>query len=491
MEASGSVPAQSGSFLQLIGADNNTVVPGTDSLEFDPSQDVLNCIQETPSGDDSGYTVQSCSELNFHIGPTEGSIAPGNVTFRIDNGNQACTAEYADLFEIIREPTISYVDPNFCFDQGTDLMIRGEHFRDTAFSRPYTMKMWLVNAESGVEYEPDLVVSVTETEIIARFAPRRVIAGYYRVKLQNGPECATISASSLVHVHPQVFALFVDPEIVYSAIDTEVTVYSAGLVGPAARMTIFVEGQPDYDFYNDANISTGENVNRPRIKLPSGMASGKWSARIVSEIGCVGVADNSLAVTNENSIEVAGIDPKFLWSDSGGAIAITSVSVPTAGKFNFQTFPRVYISAGNSGGVALGGTALISDELITAIVPAGVPPGVYDLIVIESTNNRVGVLEKALTITVTPPPVINSVVPGSITAAGGTSITIIGTNFVSPTVSMSCTPPVGTVINKAVTITSVSSTKITATAPDAVAASVSIFLFSLFQALDRHARQLQ
>lgn len=474
LEASSSTPAQRGTILELIDADGQTITAGADSFRFDPSNDVFDCVDKVPAGDDSGYTVQSCSKINFQIGPTDGAIAPGNITFRVDNGNLACQAEYPDLFEIIREPVISYVDPHFCFDQGSDLVIRGEHFRDTAFTRPYTMKIWLVNAESGVEYEPDLVLSITATEIVVRFVPRRVLAGFYHVKLQNGPECATVSSSPLVHVHPRVFALFVDPEIVYNGIDTEVTVYSAGLIGPAAQMTIFKEGQPDYEFFNNSNISTGDNANRPRIKLPVGMAAGKWSAKIISNIGCVGIADESIVVTDENSIEVVGVDPKYIWSDSGGAIAIASVPAPTVGAFNFQGFPRVYISAGDSGGVALLGMALISKELVTAIVPAGVPPGVYDLIVIESANSRVGVLEKALTVTVVPPPEISSVVPGSITAAGGTAITVTGSNFVAPTLRLSCTSPLGITDLKAVTIGSVAPSRIIATAPDAVAASVSL-----------------
>ena len=118
--------------------------------------------------------------------------------------------------------------------------------------------------------------------------------------------------------------------------------------------------------------------------------------------------------------------------------------------------------------------ALISKELVTAIVPAGVPPGIYDLIVIDSANSRVGVLENGLTITVVPPPVISSVVPGSIIASGGTQIAVTGTDFESPTLSLSCTSPIGVTDVKPATINSVSPSKILATAPDADAASVSL-----------------
>jgi hypothetical protein len=134
-----------------------------------------------------------------------------------------------------------------------------------------------------------------------------------------------------------------------------------------------------------------------------------------------------------NEIYIDSIDPEYIWADTGGAISISSVSSPPGGAKNFNSLPRVYLSSSSGGsdasGVLLNAVALVNSILITAIVPADLAVGEYDIIVIEADNQRAGVGTKLLTVTELPPPLITSTTPKSLVQSSTTTTTINGDYF--------------------------------------------------------------
>ena len=172
------------------------------------------------------------------------------------------------------------------------------------------------------------------------------------------------------------------------------------------------------------------------------MLAGDWTLNVVSEVGCKASLEQAIAVAGESSIHIEKVDPSFHWKDTGGAISILSSASPPSGKTNFGSLPRVYLSPSDGSdaeGVLLRAVAYTSATVVTAIIPAGLGTGEYDIIVIEADNKIAGVLSKAVTVNEKPPPLIATINPKTLVASSTTNIKIIGSHFVDGgTVVLAC-----------------------------------------------------
>ena len=108
---------------------------------------------------------------------------------------------------------------SYCYDTGADVEIKGNYFRDGKTTA------WLIGSDKK-EYEMTKMVSVKATVLVANFRAEFLPAGFYTVKIQNGPDCVTYASASItLRVHPKLFALFVDPIIVYAAFVLGATIF--------------------------------------------------------------------------------------------------------------------------------------------------------------------------------------------------------------------------------------------------------------------------
>ena len=115
------------------------------------------------------------------------------------------------------------------------------------------------------------------------------------------------------------------------------------------------------------------------------------------------------------------------------------------------------------GGSAMPSFSLVNDTTITASTPAHAP-GVVD-VVVTNADGQSGTLTNGFTYL--PPPTVTGITPGAGPAAGGTLVTITGTNFESPaTVTIGCAPATTPVV--------VNATTITATTPACSAGTVAV-----------------
>jgi hypothetical protein len=161
------------------------------------------------------------------------------------------------------------------------------------------------------------------------------------------------------------------------------------------------------------------------------------------------------------TLALGAVSPAQGWTGSADPVSITAASGAT-----FSPVPRVYLnpSSGSSSSTAaaLGAVALVDATDLTALVPAGLPVGAYDVIVV-SPDGRVGVLAGAYEVLQDPPPAIASLSPGALPNGATQAFTILGTNFRSPTVTLSCADASGAATTApAVTVAASTATSISA-----------------------------
>ncbi len=79
-----------------------------------------------------------------------------------------------------------------------------------------------------------------------------------------------------IHVHPKVLAFFVDPPTVYNGINTQVTIYTSGLLAQA--QTVILTGPNGTELVYSSNETTFVQpnlFNRIQLVVPEGITAGK------------------------------------------------------------------------------------------------------------------------------------------------------------------------------------------------------------------------
>jgi hypothetical protein len=221
--------------------------------------------------------VDVCKKMEFTVAPYD--LDPGFVLIGLSNGNAKCDGEADDILEIIKEPVISAITATLCFDTAGEVAIEGQYFRAGA------TRVWLIQADvDGIplEYQADSVESVTNSKIVVKYSPKRVLAGLYTVRIENGPDCrttTTLESEVTLRVHPQLFAFFVDPTIVYSKTAIGIAVYASGLLDQAETL-VFEHGSENntvvYSTGNMSFVTTGGEAEYNKIRATSvvGMEAG-------------------------------------------------------------------------------------------------------------------------------------------------------------------------------------------------------------------------
>ncbi|TNF27438.1 MAG: hypothetical protein EP329_19425 [Deltaproteobacteria bacterium] len=406
-----------------------------------------------------GMTASSCTELAVLV--PGGALPEGDVAVGITNpAPSGCATTATGVFFSVPVPVLTDVAPTeFCTDTGDVLTLTGSNFSPA--SRVY------LSGTNGSTYEAS-VSFVSATTIEATFAPN-IPAGTYDITLENAAGCDD-TLPGAVKVHPTPLVFFVDPPVVYNGITIQATIYLSGLDQPAAEVVMV--GPSGQEQILDGSSPDG-SLTRIQALIPSGLEPGSWAVRITSQIGCVGVLDGAVTVTNDLSVTIDDVDPGYVWSGASTAITVTS----DAGDF-VQT-PRAYLNPQS----ATEGTPATNVRAVLWADPTtltGVVPGEqlqagerYDLIVVNP-DGTVGLYD-GVVVTADPPPRIDTIVPASFDANAPFPATLVGSSFDADTVTMRCLVPTGngtfTVYpandqpGLAATITSASDVSVAATFP--------------------------
>jgi len=314
-----------------------------------------------------------------------------------------------------------------------------------------------VSGEPEVCVPEDHVEWISQSELRFRASGLGLTPGEYDVIIRNpdGQEASQRFRLRVLAEGPLVF--WVDPPVVYNGISTQITIYGTGLgevTGVAIRDSMsFVETTVDFTV-------DPAKPNRIGAIVPSGTPTGTYDIVVTDDVGCAAELPRGLRVTDALTLTLEAIDPSFGWTMEDTAVTITGAG--------FVSVPRAYfnpaVPTADTVASALASVAMVSAQRLTAVVPEGLPPDLYDLIVVNP-DGAVGLIEDAFRVTADAPPVIDSVTPASVDNDTDKAVTITGTNFRSPTVSILCLEPDGTRTDMEATVGMATATTISATIP--------------------------
>lgn len=308
-------------------------------------------------------------------------------------------------------PILVSVEPGqVCGDGGT-VTITGMDLQEGAILR-------LINDSTEV----DVMTTYVDSETLNADTGVQS-GGTYDVLIENPDGQVSEILPDALTIVPNPIVIFVDPPVVWNGLSVEATIYASGVVGAVQSVEIAPSGSTDrmpLDFTQD-----GERPNRIYASVPSGLAAGSYDLYVMDEM-CEGRTEGGLQVVEETALTLSEIDPPFGWTGDDTAVTITA---DTSAGPGFAPTPRVYLSPAG-GGVAQPARAVTyqDEATISAIVPAGLTPGDYDVIAINP-DATVGVLAGAFTVTADAPPTILEATPGQIDSGTTTAITLTGTGF--------------------------------------------------------------
>src|SRR6202171_1741269 len=238
---------------------------------------------------------------------------------------------------------------------------------------------------------------------------------------------------------PKALVVLVSPSTVWTGTSTGITVFAANVKTPIAKVRIVASGGAPIDL--PSVTVPADHPDRPSAVVPAGTAPGAYDVLLVDTGGTAGAAlPGGLTVVGSSTLGLVRISPVF-----GGVAPSTAVTIDSA-TVAFPELPGVFLARSGTL-LALTSVSRVTNTSLSAVVPDGMAPGTYDVVVVDAQNKRVGVLTGGFTV-VSAPPSISSVTPTQrqTPGTGTATITINGANFagtsaLAPTVTLKCRPP--------------------------------------------------
>ncbi|MGM0555933.1 MAG: IPT/TIG domain-containing protein, partial [Myxococcota bacterium] len=444
-------------FLEVDGEQFTVSVEGT---EVTPSN-VTDCDEVTIQG----QNIKHCRQ--FTVGVDVDTSTVGGVDISITNpGNFTCSLSTSSAFEVAAPPTIAGVAPSdVCQGEVTEITVTGENLTENT---TVTVGGETANVTSAEADGSQLTAEVPDT----------LPAGSYDVTVSAGSTCSD-TATQAIEVRPTPLVFFTDPPVIYNDTAIKVTVFTADLDQNADTVELIDSGGAVTDLPNFTSV----RPNRIQADVPAGLNADTYDVRVTSAYGCVGELDDGLQVTDTTDITLQSVDPAFVSPTE--ATAVTINADPSSSTL-FAKTPRVYLNPDSPGpnDFATALTAVVQEdtETLSAVVPGGLNPGQYDLIVVNPLPGaEVGVLDKGVTVTSAEPPLIDSVTPGSLDSDSPQDAVVEGSNFGASggAVEIQCELSTGAQVTEPATINNQTDTQldITVPTPDFDVGSVCIVRF--------------
>lgn len=403
----------------------------------------------TPSGPSNGGTVITISGSNFvtgsmvsvggkaatsvtvlstaSIGATVPPHPPGPTDVTVTNPDGQ-TGTLLSAFNYIADPVpiVNLVAPNFGVSSGgTTIFITGSNFVNGATV--------LVGGNIATQ-----VTLSSSTQLQAVTPPGPV--GTADVRVQNLDSQVGILSSSFTYTQGPAPTL------------TSVTPSS----GPASGGTVVTLA--------GTNFLTGASVRFGGVAATSVTVSSPTQLSATTPAHAPGVVD-VVIINPDNQTATRTSAFNFLpgptvTNVSPGSGPTTGGTTVTVTGTNFQNGSMAFF-----GTIAAASTTVNSATRITAVTPASAA-GTVDVSV-RNPDGQIGTLVGSFVFTASAAPTLTSVAPTSGPTAGGTTVTLTGTNFVSGAVVL-----FGTVSSSSVTL--VSSTQIRAVAPASAGGNTTI-----------------
>lgn len=401
-------------------------------------------------------TAQSCNTLTI---PATAMTTVGVHTVEVRNTiGGDCPA--TGTFTVTGPPTVTNVTPTPYCEGAASYDVTGSNFAQGS------VVTFGSNTANSVSVQSSTLLQAS----FVNLAP-----GTYTVTVTNGPGCLGSKAAAVTVVKKPV-VLFVDPPVVFSGISVQGTVYASGFGDGTSKGKVLSVGvRPTGSGAAPTSVAFQYDSNSPKtfkVTLPKGLPAGNHEIVVQDNLGCAVILADAFLVTASQNLALASIDPPFAQKGVETALTLATTAPLPSGKQAFQSTPAVYFSNAALGVAAPAkSVGFLKLDRLTAVVPATLATGAYDVIVINP-NGAVGVLAAALTVTAGAPPVIDSVAPGSVPTSG-VAVTIAGSGFaVAAKVTLLCLDANGAASNATITPTSATATQIAFTSPATLAAGL-------------------
>ena len=397
---------------------------------------------------------QSEMQMSFDV-PPELNPAPGTYDLTVtnpDGKSDTLKGRYA----VEMPPIVDAVAPATICSGGGLLTVDGMHFVPTPSI--HLVAQGQASIAGNVSN-----LDAAGTHFQAVFGPGAVVGVTYDVVVANPHGCTDTPPHKQVTGISGPIAYLADPQVVYNQVNMRVTIYLTGITGSLApnAVTIVPNGATMPVTQLAWNAVAG-HPGRIQVVIPMGQAPGVYDLYIRDSTDCPAILPKAIVVVDTANLGLQSVAPPYGWTNSETAVTIFRDPAATV---EFKATPRAFLNPHNPTptdvAIPLSSVAFSDANTLTAVVPAGEPAGIYDLIVtnpydasmpLSDPNGSVGFLANAFTITDTthPPPAITTVTPSSIIDQSGQMVTVVGSNFRGSTISLTCKSPTGTTITPAV-----------------------------------------
>lgn len=433
------------SFLFFDGAAPTVTIAATSGPKTYPATAAAEDCIAIP-GQFTEQNVRLCTALAFTV-PQGDIVVTENTMFDLIVTNPApadCASSTAFQITINAPPTVDSVVPATVCEGGAQLTINGDNFAPGA-----TVQLVC----PGVTVTATtVVVNTTGTQITATFGGGAPAGENCDVVVTNpdGCEDRPLPHETLsVTAGPIVF--HVDPSVVYNGINTRITIYATTITPTVPSDGVTIRHTTTMAMTTLVFNTVTGHPNRLEAIVPIDQAAGVYDLIFKDSLNCPSTLPAALTVTDTTTVTLENVDPPFGYTATDTAVTIfRDIAAVSPDNHPFIATPRVFLNpnspVSSDVGVALEAIAFLDGDRVTAVVPAGTPTNLYDVILVNP-DGTVGVLIGGYKSTATPPPVIASATPASIVAATNQIVILAGTDFdAGNTVTLTCLTPTNTTV---------------------------------------------
>ncbi len=278
-----------------------------------------------------------------------------------------------------------------------------------------------------------LAVTVLDSRHIEVELPADLDPGTHDILVEVEGGCEAEAAATIdIVAAPEVF--FVDPPVTHTSVSILAT---AMLTDVTAEITDVWLLDPTGGVVDTDASWDPASPNQLQLLLPAGLTPGRWGLGFETADGCGTEMTGLFDVTDTLQVAVGEVLPPYAWAYDYTPVEVLGPD-NREGLAPFADTPRVYLSA-RDGSTAkpFAGVGYRDRDLLTGVVPYGLEPGEYDVLIINP-DGGLGLLESGLTVTEQRPPRVDSVSPTSLSASQDTTVVIRGRGFHDPRVRTKC-----------------------------------------------------
>lgn len=397
----------------------------------------------------AGENVRLCTEATITI-PEDAAL--GDYAVTVSNPAPiACASTTSTPLLVTSPPTVTTVMPSQVCSGGSELVVTGSGFRTGA-----TVTV-LCGSGGGATHVVDSLASEANeagTTLSLRFGFGAIPGETCDVIVSNAMDCDSAPPHLQIAAVDGPIAFSSEPPVVYDGIHTQIKVFMTEIMGtPVVRIVPTGEISGAVTLASTIDPS---NARRILALVPADTAPGSYDILVGDDTECAATLANGLVVTDSLGIDLEKIVQPFGLYTEDNAVSILRVEGVAADNVPFIPTPTAFLNPTGSStdpAVQLVGVTFIDDDTVTAVVPADLALGDYDLVVVDPDGN-VGLLEDAYSAIDVSPPTIDNVFPQSIVnsdqfddpGGGGNvnqTLTVFGQNFDTVTVSLICESPDG------------------------------------------------